>query len=132
MKWIDEPDEKDVSLVHHALMLEPLNPLPAACVEYWKRILSDGCACAAVSDWMSLSIDICDRQVDDDEAGYMHAMFCNGVKKSARGLGHYYVRGVAAAQRRSGDARRQRSAACQSAKGPDGRNYGVRMTACTR
>ena len=95
MKWIDEPDEKDASLVHHALMLEPLDPLPAAYVEYWKRILSDGCACAAASDWMSLSIDICDRQVDDDEAGYMHAMFCNGLKKSARGLGHYYVRGDA-------------------------------------
>lgn len=93
MRWTDEPNRKDKSLLHHALMLEPGDPLLPAYVEYWKRILSDGCGGASGSDWMSLSIDIYDRQVEGDEPGYMHAMFRNEQKKSARGFGHFFVRG---------------------------------------
>jgi hypothetical protein len=95
MRWTDEPDQKDKSLLHHALMLDHSDPLLPAYVEYWKRILSDGCRDASGSDWMSLSIDIYDRQVEGDELGYMHAMFRNVQKKSARGFGHFFLRGDA-------------------------------------
>lgn len=93
MQWTDEPDDK--ALLHQALVLEPSDPLLPAYVEYWKRILSDGYTRAAASDWTALSIDIVDRQVEGDDLGYMHAAFRNGVKKPARGLGQYYVRGEA-------------------------------------
>lgn len=95
MRWTDEPNRKDKSLQHHALMLEHSDPILPAYVEYWKRILSDGCGGASGSDWMSLSIDIYDRQVESDEPGYMHAVFRNGQKKSARGFGHFFLRGDA-------------------------------------
>ncbi|HEY2444812.1 MAG TPA: hypothetical protein VGI20_03640 [Rhizomicrobium sp.] len=95
MNWMDEAAAKDQSLVHRALMLEVQDSLLLAYTDFWKRILTDGCATAESSDWASLSFDILDRQVEGDEQGYMHAMFRNGVKKPARGLGQYFVRGVA-------------------------------------
>ncbi len=89
MKWTKE---RDKSQTHQALVLEPDEPLLPAFVEYWKRILSDGCANADTSHWTSLGFDIAERQVEDDEQGCMRAVFFDGLKKECRSLGHYYVR----------------------------------------
>ena len=51
MRWINEPDHSDPNLTHHALVLEPGEPLGPAYIDYWKRILSDGYANAASSGW---------------------------------------------------------------------------------
>jgi hypothetical protein len=50
--------------------------------------LSDGCASAATSGWMSLAIDIAARQVEADEHGEMEAVFYNGLKRACSSLGH--------------------------------------------
>ena len=88
MRWIDEADGGDA---HHALVLEAQEPLRPAFVEYWKRILADGCANPAAG-WAELAIDIAERQVETDEQGHMRAVFHNGQKRAAKGLGQYLLR----------------------------------------
>jgi hypothetical protein len=90
--WTPEPDEKDPTLIHQALVLQPDAPLEPALIEFWKRILSDGCANAASSGWRSLSIEICERQTEQDSQGYMHATFRDGQRKPCKGAGHYFLR----------------------------------------
>ena len=92
MRWISEPDENDRNLVHQALVLEPDEPLAPAFIAYWNRILSDGSAHAATSDWMSLAIDICERQCEQDSQGWMHAAFLNAQRRACAGVGHYFLR----------------------------------------
>ena len=89
MKWTEE---RDKSQTHHALVLQPDEPIGPAFVEYWKRILADGCAKADTSHWMSLGFDIAERQVKDDEQGCIRGVFFDGLKKECRALGHFYVR----------------------------------------
>jgi len=95
MEWIDEPDKKDGNLVHRALMLQPDEPLGPAFIAFWKRILSDGCANAASSDWRSLSIDVYGRQSERDRPGWMHAAFRNAQRRACAGIGDYFARSVA-------------------------------------
>ena len=92
MKWIQEPDEDDETQVNHALVLEPDEPLLPAFVEYWKRILTDGCAKARKSHWESLAIDIAECQVEGDEQGCMQAVFHNGQQNPCSGIARYFVR----------------------------------------
>jgi hypothetical protein len=89
MQWINETDENQTN---QALVLEQDEPLLPAFVELWKRILSDGIATAQTSGWMSLSIDIQDRQTLDDTQGCMHAVFRDGQHRHCESPGHYYVR----------------------------------------
>ena len=89
MKWTEE---RDKSQTHHALVLKPDEPLGSAFVEYWKRILTDGCANADTSHWVSLGFDIAERQIEDDDQGCIRAVFFDGLKKECRALGHFYVR----------------------------------------
>ena len=95
MQWTSERDENDQSLIHHALVLRPDAPLGPALIEYWKRILTDGCANAATSGWRSLSIEICERQSEADSQGYMHAKFRDEQHKACKGVAHYFLRGDA-------------------------------------
>ena len=95
MQWIDEPDAQDQNLTHHTLVLETDEPLAPAFIAFWERILSDGCAHAATSGWISLSIDIAERQSEDDQQGWTQAIFRNAQKRACGGLGRYYLRGDA-------------------------------------
>jgi hypothetical protein len=90
MQWTNEPDENDRNLIHHALVLQSDEPLERAFIAFWDRILSDGCAIAATSGWVSLSIDICERQCAEDSQGWMHAAFLNAQRRPC--AGHYFLR----------------------------------------
>jgi hypothetical protein len=91
MKWTEEADRSDRTLLHHALVLEPGEPLQPAFVEYWKRLLADGCASAAAG-WQSLGFDIAERQVEEDDQGCMRAVFRNAQLRDCAGLGRYFLR----------------------------------------
>jgi len=93
MLWIDEPDTEGRSEVNHALMMDVADPLLAAFEAFWERLLTDGCAKAGAG-WTSLSVEIADRQVADDDPGYLRAVFHNGQHRPCAGLGGYYVRGA--------------------------------------
>jgi hypothetical protein len=88
MQWISEHDAA-------ALVLQADDPIGPAYVEFWKRILSDGCAHAAASGWQSLGIEICERQSAADEQGCMQARFRDGQRKPCKGVGQYVLRGDA-------------------------------------
>jgi hypothetical protein len=92
MQWINQPDGNDQTLVHQALVLQADEPLAPALVAFWNRILSDGAANAATSGWASLSIDIYERQSEDDSQGWMHACFLNAERRACAGVGQYYLR----------------------------------------
>jgi hypothetical protein len=92
MRWIDEPDKEDPRLMHQALLLEPNEPLGPAFIAFWKRILSDGFANAATSDWRSLSIEIRERQLVGGNQGCMRAAFRNAQRKPCAGTGDYVLR----------------------------------------
>jgi len=93
MRWIDEPDEDDAGHRNHVLELEPGEPLGKAFVALWTRMLTD--PALAASDHRSLSFDIADRQTEDDEPGYLRAVFRAAPRRQARGLVKYFVRGDA-------------------------------------
>jgi len=113
MQWISERDENDATLMHHALALEANSPIEPAYVEFWKRILTDGCAHAASSGWQSLSVEICERQSEADDQGFMHAKFRNGDGKPCDGVAEYLLRSDAftclevAGEERMAERRRQ-------------------------
>ncbi len=92
MEWIDETDEGDQKAVNHALVLQANEPLAPAFIAYWQRILSDGCAIAATSDWRSLSVEVQSRQTPQDDQGLMRAAFHNAQHKACAGLGKYLLR----------------------------------------
>lgn len=94
MQWIDEPDYKDRTATNHALILEPDEPLLPAFAMFWRRLLADGCAKAA-SGWTSLSVEIADRQIEEDEPGYVRAVYRSFGQRACRGIGAYYIRGDA-------------------------------------
>jgi hypothetical protein len=85
MQWISERDTA-------ALVLQADDPIGPAYVEFWKRILSDGCAHAAASGWQSLGIEICERQSEADEQGCMQAGFRDGRRKPCKGVDRYALR----------------------------------------
>jgi hypothetical protein len=95
MQWISERDAADATLAHHALVLEADDPMEPAYVEFWKRILADGCAHGPGFGWQSLGIEICERQMAGDAPGYMHAKFRDGQHKPCNGVGQYFLRGDA-------------------------------------
>ena len=95
MQWISERDAADASLTHHALVLDANDPIEPAYVEFWKRILSDGCAHGPGSGWQSLSVEICERQSEADDQGFMHAKFRDGERKPCAGVAEYFLRGDA-------------------------------------
>ncbi len=97
MTWIAERDANDPTLVHQALVLQGDAPLAPALVEFWQRILADGGAAAASSACKSLSIEICEKQTEDDSQGYIRAMFRDALNKPCKGMGHYYLRSDALA-----------------------------------
>jgi|SRR5262245_16073166 len=90
MQWTNEPDENDRSLIHQALVSQSDEPLERAFIAFWDRVLSDGCAIAATSGWVSLSIDICERQCEEDSQGWMHAAFLNAQRRPC--AGQYFLR----------------------------------------
>jgi hypothetical protein len=91
MQWISERDAAD-GMTHHALVLQADEPIEPAYAEFWKRILSDGCAHAAASAWQSLSIEICERQSEADDQGYMHVEFRDGQHGPCKGVAQYFLR----------------------------------------
>ena len=93
MQWISERDETDASLAHRALVLQSGDPIGPAYVEFWKQILSDGCAHADTSGWQSISIEICERQSEADDQGYMHVEFRDGQHEPCEGVAQYFLRG---------------------------------------
>jgi hypothetical protein len=93
MQWISERDAADAALMHHVLVLQADSPIETAYIEFWKRVLSDGCAHAASSGWQSLGIEICERQREADKQGYMHAKFRDAQHKPCKGVGQYFLRG---------------------------------------
>ncbi len=95
MRWISQPDAKNPHVAHQALVLKPDEPLGPAFVEYWKRILTDGLLNAATWGWTSLSIDIAERRMEEDEQGHMRAAFRTGLRKECPDVGHYLLRGDA-------------------------------------
>src|SRR5436190_1793640 len=93
MRWIDEPDEDDEDALNHVLVLDAGEPLDEAFVALWQRMLSD--PALPKSDQRSLSFDIADRQTEDDEQGYLRAVFRAAPRRQAKGLVKYFVRGDA-------------------------------------
>src|SRR5262245_13184814 len=92
MKWTSEVDEDDPKVMQQALVLQPGEPLATAYVEYWKRILSDGCTNAATWAWQSLSIQICEQQSDADSQGWMETRFDNAQRRACAGASRYLLR----------------------------------------
>ena len=92
MQWISEADANDATLMHQALVLEADDPIEPAYVEFWKRILADGCAHGPGSGWQSLSVEICERQSEADDQGYMHLKFRDGQHKACEGVAAYFLR----------------------------------------
>src|SRR5262249_6012188 len=92
MQWISERDATDAALTHHALVLEANDPIEPAYVEFWKRILADGCAHGPGSGWQSLSVEICERQTEADDQGYMHLKFRDGQHRACAGVAEYFLR----------------------------------------
>jgi hypothetical protein len=90
--WINERDANDPDLVHQALVLDADEPLAPVFVAFWQRILAEGCANAATSDWLSLAVEIADRQAEDDSQGWMGARFLNAQRRACAGVGRYYLR----------------------------------------
>lgn len=93
MQWISERDATDQMLDHHALVLQPDDPIGPAYVEFWKRLLSEACTHASASGWRSLGVEICERQSDADEQGYMHARFRDAQGKPCKGVSEHFLRG---------------------------------------
>jgi hypothetical protein len=102
MQWTIESDQNDRN-VHQALVLQLGEPLAPAYVEYWKRILSDGCSNAATWGWQSLSIQMCERQSDEDSPGWMEARFDNAQRRACAGAGRYFLRSDAFTCLQGGD-----------------------------
>ena len=92
MQWISEADADDATLMHHALVLDADDPIEPAYVEFWKRILTDACAHGPGSGWKSLSVEICERQSEPDDQGYMHAKFRDGQNRACEGVAEYFLR----------------------------------------
>src|SRR5689334_2684815 len=92
MQWISERDAADETLAHHALVLEADAPIEPAYAEFWKRILADGCAHAASSGWQSLSVEICERQSEADDQGFMHAKFRDARGEPCENVAEYFLR----------------------------------------
>jgi hypothetical protein len=92
MQWISERDAADEALMHHALVLQPDDPIEPAYVEFWKRILSDGCAHGPGSGWQSLSVEICERQSEADDQGFLRAKFRDGQHRACEGVAEYVLR----------------------------------------
>lgn len=92
MQWISERDADDATLTHQALVLQANDPIAPAYVEFWKRILADGCAHAASSGWQSLSVEICERQSEADDQGFMHAKFRDRQGEPCEGVAEYFLR----------------------------------------
>jgi len=92
MQWISEADADDATLMHHALVLDADDPIEPAYVEFWKRILTDVCAHGPGSGWKSLSVEICERQSEPDDQGYMHAKFRDGQNRACEGVAEYFLR----------------------------------------
>jgi hypothetical protein len=92
MQWISERDPADPMLAHYALALDARDPIEPAYVEFWKRILADGCAHAARSGWQSLSVEICERQSEVDDQGFMHAKFRNAQGEPCGDVAEYFLR----------------------------------------
>jgi hypothetical protein len=113
MQWISEPDATEPTLTHYALVVEADSPIEPAYVEFWKRILADGCAHAASSGWHSLSVEICERQSEADDQGFMHAKFRDGQGQPCADVGEYFLRSdaftclEAAGEDRTAERRRQ-------------------------
>src|SRR5262249_43927525 len=61
-------------------------------VEFWKRILADGCAHGPGSGWQSLSVEICERQSEADDQGFMHAKFRDEEGEACEGVAEYFLR----------------------------------------
>jgi len=113
MQWISERDATDAALTHHALVLEADDPIEPAYAEFWKRILADGCAQGPGSGWQSLSVEICERQSEADDQGYMHVKFRDGQHRACAGVAEYFLRSDAftclevAGEERMAERRRQ-------------------------
>jgi hypothetical protein len=95
MKWIDETAKLDAKQVRHVLVLQEDEPLPAAYVEFWKRLLTDARNFVAETHCMSLNFDIVEKQSEDDGTGYLQAIFRDGQQNECKGVGSYRVRGEA-------------------------------------
>ena len=113
MQWISEPDADDASLAHHALVVDAGDPLEPAYVEFWKRILADGCALGPGSGWQSLTVEICERQSEADDQGFMHAKFRDAQGEPCANVAEYFLRSDAftclevAGEDRAAERRRQ-------------------------
>ena len=92
MQWISEGDARNGTLVHHILVLTSGRPIGPAYTEFWKRVLSDGCAHAASSGWTSLGVEIFERQSEMDGQGFMHVKFRDGQRKPCLGVSQYFLR----------------------------------------
>src|SRR5262249_24574844 len=112
-QWTSERDDADAELMHHALVLEADDPIGPAYVEFWKRILADGCTHGPGSAWQSLAVEICERQSEADDQGFMHVKFRDGQGEPCEGLAEYFLRSDAltcleiAGEERMAERRRQ-------------------------
>ena len=78
--------------MHQILVLPSDRPIGPAYAEFWKRMLSDGCAHAETSGWTSLGVEIFERQSEMDGQGFMHVKFRDGQRKPCRGISQYFLR----------------------------------------
>jgi hypothetical protein len=95
MQWISECDARNGMLMHHVLVLSSDRPIESAYAEFWKRMLSDGCAHAETSGWTSLGAEIFERQSAMGGQGFMHVKFRDGQRKPCRGVSQYFLRSEA-------------------------------------
>ena len=74
MRWIEEPNKSFPKWPCHVLTTEQSEPLGPAWVEFWKRILPDGCRLVAASR-VALHMDIYARTFEADSMGEASAKF---------------------------------------------------------
>ncbi len=92
MQWISACDARDGTLMHHVLVLSSDKPIKPAYAEFWKRVLSDGCAHAEISDWRSLGVEIFERLSEMHGQGFMHVRFRDAERRPCRGISQYFLR----------------------------------------
>ena len=82
MRWTIETDEDEPERKQHVLEVAGGEPLGAASVEFWRRLLSAALS-TPLRGWSVLKLEIREKQSEGDEVGRLRALF-----RDARGGVH--------------------------------------------
>ncbi|MGE3806988.1 MAG: hypothetical protein AB7K24_20180 [Gemmataceae bacterium] len=78
MNW--QSDTNEYGAAAHTLECSTAE-LPAAYVEFWRRILTDASARASELDWRTVALQLLPREYPDDETGKLEAFFWDAMNR---------------------------------------------------